>query len=237
MSHVKAIAVIPARGGSKRIPRKNVRHFMGKPMIAHTIEAAIDSTIFERVIVSTDDEEIADVARSSGAEVPFQRPDRLADDHTPISEATAHALEEVDPGGTTYTHVAQLMANCPLRTSEDIRESFYHFQDHDHATQLSVFEFGWQNPWWAFEMSDDKQISPLFEQMVDEEVRSQDQPTLYCITGAIWWGETDVVRDKRTFHTGDRSGWVMPWKRAVDIDTDEDWTFAEVIAARMGRAA
>ena len=80
-------------------------------------------------------------------------------------------------------------------------------------------------------MSEDKQISPLFEHMVDDEVRSQDQPSLYCITGAIWWGATDLVRDKRTFHTSGRSGWVMPWERAVDIDTEEDWNFAQVIAA------
>jgi len=199
-------------------------------MIAHTIEAASESRVFERIIVSTDDEEIAAVSEKYGADVPFRRPDALADDYTPISEVTADALDRLDPDGGKYDCVAQLMANCPLRTESDISDSFRHFVENEGDVQLSVFEFGWQNPWWAMRMGDEGGLSPLFGEMLQEEVRSQDQETLYCITGAIWWGRTNVIRERRTFHIEERTGWPMKWQNAVDIDTEEDWQFAEVLA-------
>lgn len=226
------IAIIPARGGSKRIPRKNVREFMGKPMIAHTIEAARKTGLFEQVVVSTDDDEIASISENYEADVPFRRPDALADDHTPISEVTVDALERVDPGGSQYEYVVQLMANCPLRTAKDIKESYTHLEEKGHDVQLSVFEFEWQNPWWALKMEEDETLEPLFEEMFQEKVRSQDQPPLYCISGAIWWAKANVLRQQGTFHTEERSGWTMPWERAVDIDTEEDWRFAEVLASK-----
>jgi N-acylneuraminate cytidylyltransferase len=231
MDRSRSVAIIPARGGSKRISRKNIREFRGKPLIAYTIDAALDSDLFDRVIVSTDDEAIADIAGSCGAEVPFRRPDALADDQTPVSEATVHALEQIDPEGYQYNHVAQLMANCPLRTAADIEGSYARFQDRAPDAQLSVFEFGWQNPWWALKMNGGGRLEPLFEEMFEQDVRSQDQPPLYCITGAVWWGKTEVVRSTRTFHVKERTGWKMPWHRAVDIDTEEDWHFAEALAS------
>ncbi len=231
MERSRPVAIIPARGGSKRIPQKNIREFEGKPLIAHTIEAARDSGLFDRVVVSTDNDTIADVAMSCGAEVPFRRPDALGDDHTPVSEATAHALECLDPEGRRYDHVAQLMANCPLRTAVDIEGSYVRFQKDTPDAQLSVFKFEWQNPWWAFEMNGEGRLEPLFEEMFEEDVRSQDQPPLYCITGAVWWGRTEVIRSARTFHVEERTGWEMPWRRAVDIDTEDDWRFAEVLAS------
>ncbi|WP_263841473.1 cytidylyltransferase domain-containing protein [Salinibacter sp.] len=233
MSAQNSLAVIPARGGSKRIPRKNIRSFRGRPLIVHTIETAQESGLFEQVVVSTDDDEIASISRDCGAAVPFRRPGPLADDHTPISEVTAHALKQLDPDGKRYERVVQLMANCPLRTAEDIVNSYAHFENTDHDVQLSVFEFGWQNPWWALEMRDDETLDPLFEEMLEEEVRSQDQPPLYCISGAIWWGSANVIRRQQTFHIEERAGWEMPWRRAVDIDTQEDWEFAEVLAQQM----
>jgi N-acylneuraminate cytidylyltransferase len=227
--HHRRLAVIPARGGSKRVPRKNVRDFFGRPMIAHTITAARESNLFDRVIVSTDDEEIATISEECGAEVPFRRPDHLADDHTPVSRATAHALEQVDPNGCRYDDVVQLMANCPLRTAEDIYNSYLHFRRRDHNSQVSVFRFGWQNPWWALRMQDDGQLTPLFEAFSNEEVRSQDQPPLYCISGAVWWAKSKILRQHQSFLVDDRAGWIIPWQRGIDIDTNEDWRFAEVL--------
>lgn len=229
----KAIAIIPARGGSKRIPHKNIRPFLGRPLIHYTIEAAQKSDIFDRVIVSTDDQEIAEIAQAAGADIPFLRSPQLSDDHTPISAATVDALERVDPDGEKYAFVAQLMANCPLRTAADIRKSFTAFREAEHPTQLSVFEYGWQNPWWAMKMGDQGSLNPLFPEMVDEQVRSQDQPTLYCITGATWWGRSEVLRAERTFHTNRRYGFPMQWEHAVDIDTEDDWRFAEVLAQSL----
>jgi N-acylneuraminate cytidylyltransferase len=230
MSTKRTIAIIPARGGSERIPKKNIREFRGRPLIAYTIDAALGSAVFDRVVVSTDDEAIAAVAEEHGAEVPFRRPETLADNHTPVSEATAHALASVDPEGGRYDHVAQLMANCPLRTGSDIQDSYKQFQDSGADAQLSVFEFGWQNPWWALKMNDDGKLKPLFEIMFEEGVRSQDQPSLYCVTGAVWWAKSTVLRTHQTFHIAGRKGWTIPRHRAVDIDTEEDWHLAEVLA-------
>ena len=120
----RAIAIIPARGGSKRVPGKNIRPLAGKPLIAYTIEAALGSRLFHRVVVSTDSEDIAAVARTYGAEVPFLRSAGISDDITPVSAATADALERLDPDEDQYRLVAQLMANCPLRTAEDVRSSY-----------------------------------------------------------------------------------------------------------------
>src|SRR5690606_40024071 len=117
------IAIIPARGGSKRIPHKNITEFCGKPMIAWTIQAAKDSGLFDRVLVSTDDQRIAEVSKTWGAEVPFLRAS-FADDHTPVSEATASALQQaMNHWQESYASVTQLMANCPLRTADDITQA------------------------------------------------------------------------------------------------------------------
>ncbi|HEX7580537.1 MAG TPA: acylneuraminate cytidylyltransferase family protein, partial [Thermoanaerobaculia bacterium] len=144
-----ALAVIPARGGSKRVPRKNVREMAGRPLIAYTIEAAFLSGVFARVVVSTDDEEIARIGRACGADVPFLRAASLADDVTPVSAVTADALGRLDPYGTVFADVAQLMANCPLRTVADVRASHAAFLASGAPAQISVARYGWQSPWWA----------------------------------------------------------------------------------------
>jgi pseudaminic acid cytidylyltransferase len=220
------LAVIPARGGSKRIPRKNIKLLHGKPMIAYTIEAALQSGVFEKVIVSTDDAEIAEISREFGAEVPFVREATLADDHTPASLVTLDALEKLDANGSIYTYVSQLMPNCPLRTAEDIQKSFEQLQQTKADTQLSVNRFGWLNPWWAFKM-ESQNLSPLFPEAF--KTRSQDLATLYALTGALWWAKTDVLRREKTFHTATRTGFELSWQHALDIDDDDDWQMAEVL--------
>ena len=221
------MAVIPARGGSKRIPHKNVRELCGRPIIAYTIEAALQCGIFERVIVSTDSEEIAAVARRFGADVPFLRNASLADDHTPVSLVILDALEKLDPGQGKYGYVAQLMPNCPLRTAADVRDSYQQFVETGADSQISVTRYGWLNPWWAMTRNDRYQLSPIFHEQMDK--RSQDLPEVFCPTGAIWWAKADVLRQEKTFHIRDRTGWEIPWWRAVDIDTEDDWRLAELL--------
>jgi pseudaminic acid cytidylyltransferase len=222
------IAIIPARGGSKRVPGKNIRPLAGKPLIAYTIEAAVQSGTFHRVVVSTDSEEIAAVARNYGAEVPFLRSAELSDDVTPVSAVTADALERLDLDGSRYGVVAQLMANCPLRTAEDIAASHRQFCETAAETQLSVVRYGWQNPWWAMKRDAGSfKLDPLFPR--EMTARSQDLPELYCPTGAIWWGKTRVVREQRTFHIPSRTGWEIAWQHGIDIDTPEDMAFAEAV--------
>ena len=222
------LAVIPARGGSKRVPRKNVRILGGLPMLVYSIRAAKDSGLFDAVVVSTDDEEIATLARREGADVPFRRSDDLADDHTPVSRVTLDALTRVDPGGARFGVVAQLMPNCPLRTAEDVRESYARFGQSGAPAQISVTRFGWQNPWWAFRLSPDNTMEPLFSDSVTR--RSQDLPALFCPTGAIWWVQADVLRSSGTYHVEGRRAWEMPWQRGLDIDTEDDFAIAEMLA-------
>jgi N-acylneuraminate cytidylyltransferase len=207
----------------------------GKPMIAYTIEAAVASELFDQVIVSTDSEEISKVAIEYGAEVPFLRDAGLADDHTPVSLATLDVLLQVDPAGERYSTVAQLMPNCPLRTAEDIRRSYDQFSATGSDSQISVTRFGWQTPWWAMSRDQNYRLKPTFEDLVTQ--RSQDLPELFCPTGAIWWATAEALKREETFHMPGRTGWEIPWQRAVDIDTEDDWTMAELLMQGGPRSA
>lgn len=223
----KAIAIIPARSGSKRIPNKNIRPLAGLPLIAYTIIAASECGLFSRIVVSTDSEEIAAVARHYGAEVPNLRDSALADDFTPVSAVTADALMHLDPTGETFTSVAQLMANCPLRSAADVIDSFRQFQATDCESQISVVHYGWQNPWWAMLRNERQEVEPLFKEKM--ATRSQDLPQLFCPTGAIWWAKAATLRRTGTFHIDGRTGWKIPWQRGIDIDTLDDFAMAEVL--------
>lgn len=229
------VAIIPARAGSKRVPDKNVKSLMGKPIIAYTIEAAIESDLFERVVVSTDSERIAEISQHYGADVPFLRSADLADDHTPVSLVTLDALNRLDPMRDRFACVAQLMPNCPLRTCADVRASYQQFADGASESQLSVTRYGWQNPWWAMQRNQAFQLEPLFEDRITE--RSQDLPELFCHTGAIWWAKAEVLRRHKTYHVPNRTGWEIPWRRAVDIDTEDDWRMAELLMRISERVA
>jgi len=197
----------------------------GRPLISYTIEAALGSGVFARVVVSTDDEEIARIGRACGADVPFLRAASLADDVTPVSAATADALGRLDPDGTVFADVAQLMANCPLRTAADVRESHAAFLGSGAPAQISVARYGWQNPWWALTRDAAGRIQPLFADRLQQ--RSQDLPELFCPTGAIWWAISEALRTRGTYHVEGRTAWELPWDRAIDIDTEDDWRLAE----------
>ena len=221
------IAIIPARGDSKRIPGKNIRPLLGRPMIAYTITAALESGLFERVVVSTDSPEIAEVSLQYHAEVPFLRDKELADDFTPVSSVTADALYKLDPGGNALDLVAQLMPNCPLRSANDICDSHKQFEMSGSESQISVVGYGWQNPWWAMLRSPEYKLEPLFRGQMS--ARSQDLPRLFCPTGAIWWARAESLRRSKTFHLEDRTGWEIPWQRGIDVDTFEDLAMAELL--------
>ena len=229
------LAIIPARGGSKRIPHKAIRDLCGKPIIAYTIEAALQSHIFSRVIVSTDSEEVASVATQFGAEVPFIRDASLANDYTPVSLVTLDALQRLDPHGKVFLFVAQLMANCPLRTVRDIEESYRQFADGGADSQISITRYGWLSPWWAMTRNAKYELSPIFTEQMGK--RSQDLPELFCPTGVIWWAEAYALRREKTFHIADRTGWEIPWPRAIDIDTEDDWKMAELLMKEQQQEA
>ncbi len=222
----KVIAVIPARGGSKRIPKKNILEINGKPMLAWTIEAALKSKYIDEVLVSTDDEEIAEVGRKYGAKVPFLR-NSNADDHSPISLATIKALNQWEESGfDKYEVVVQLMANCPLRDSKDIDEAIEHFFFKKIEFQISCFKYGWMNPWWAHKLDSRGIASPVFDEN-ERMQRSQDQPDLYCPTGAIWIAQREPLFNTKSFYGPNYSFFPMHWIKAIDIDEYEDLEMAK----------
>jgi len=224
---MKNIAIIPARGGSKRIPRKNVIDFKGKPMIAWTIEAAVSSGIFSKVLVSTDCEEIASISRDFGAEVPFLRQGN-SDDFTAVSEATCDALIQAENyWSVNFDTVTQLMANCPLRTARDIQSFYSEFVARDSDFLLSCFKFGWMNPWWSFRMDDQNKHSFLFNDALT--ARSQDLEDLFCPTGSIWIAKAKSLKATRSFHSEYGQFYEVNWISAVDIDDEDDMNFAKSI--------
>lgn len=225
---MKNIAVIPARGGSKRIPHKNIIDFRGRPMIAWTIEAALCSGIFDTVLVSTDDEKIAQISELEGAEVPFLR-NTKADDHSAASEATiASLIQYMDHFDTNFENVVQLMPNCPLRGVPEIVSAWEHFIIGKHNFQISAFEFGWMNPWWAARIKNNYQPDWIFPKAL--EVRSQDLDKLYCPTGAIWIAKVPQLIAEKTFYGNGLNLYPIEWQRAVDIDDWDDFKMCNALA-------
>lgn len=226
---MKRVAIIPARGGSKRIPRKNIIDFRGRPMIAWTIAAAIESGCFDRILVSTDCAEIATVSEQAGASVPFLRQSD-ADDFAPVSAATASALKQAEAHwGTRFDQVVQLMPNCPLRGAENISHAIEHFQRQGNDFQISCFRFGWMNPWWAVQLDEHHAPTALFPEA--RMKRSQDLPDLYCPSGAIWVATRAGLLDAGSFYGPGYRFCPMDWQAAVDIDDMGDYRFALAVAA------
>ena len=223
---VNSIAVIPARGGSTRVPKKNIMEFYDKPMIAYTIEACKNSGKFNRILVSTDDAEIADISIKYGAEVPFLR-DRYADNNSPVSEAVLHAVYQAeDYWEEKYDIIAMAMANCPIRDAEDIKNAYDNFIERKYKSQISCFKFGFMNPWWAIKLNEKNEGERVLD--VPTNVRSQDLPELYCPTGAIWVCKKEHLEKYKSFY-GEHNFYELNWKNSIDIDNYEDVEMAKII--------
>lgn len=225
------VAIIPARAGSKRIRNKNIVELKGKPLLAWTIEAALESGLFDAVIVSTDSEEIAAKARAAGGEVPFLRTE-AADDLAPSSSATIHALHNLSERGRHFSTVAQLLPTCPLRTADDIKSAVKFFRECDADFVISCARFGWSNPWWAVALEEDGQ--PRWINPEARTKRSQDLPSLYAPSGAIWVAKEESLRQHCTFYGPGYVFWELPWTHAVDIDTPEDLELADTLLSAGG---
>ncbi|GGI82154.1 acylneuraminate cytidylyltransferase family protein [Legionella impletisoli] len=222
---MRRLAVIPARGGSKRLEKKNILNFHGKPLIYWTIISALNSKLFDDVIVSTDDEEIAKISVESGASVPFLRKAH-ADDFSPVSLVTINVLEHFKSmKNVTYDLVVQLMPNCPLRNDKNINDAVNYFESRNIPSQISCFRYGWMNPWWAVELDKNNNPSPLFKEALTK--RSQDLPNLFCPSGAIWIAKPEFLIKAKTFYCRGHIFWEMPWKAAIDIDDEADLFMAK----------
>lgn len=220
------IAIIPARGGSKRLPGKNVMDFYGKPMIAWTIEAALKTDLFDVVLVSTDSEQIADISKAYGAQVPFLRKEH-ADDYSTVSEATLSALIQMElHSGKSYETVVQLMANCPMRSAVSINSQVLQYERMTEMSLLSGFRYGMFNPWWAHYRDGERKVRRLHNEG-DNKTRSQDLPELYCPSGATWITSANLLKTHRSFYTPNYDFFELTWQEAVDIDDLDDLNLAK----------
>ena len=219
---MKTLGLITARGGSKGIPRKNVRMLAGKPLIAWTIEAALHAGVLDGVVVSTDDEEIAAVAREAGAEVPFLRPAELAKDSTPGLDPVLHALDTL-PG---YDAVLLLQPTSPLRSSDDIRACLRLAAEGVAASVVSVCE-PQVHPGWTYRLLAGGQLQPMFEGAA--ATRRQDLPEAYALNGALYFADAAWLRKRRAFVGAETRAYVMPAARSVDIDSELDWRIADML--------
>lgn len=222
----KILAIIPARGGSKRLPRKNILPLAGKPLIAWTIEAAIQSQVFDEIIVNTDDQEIAGISKQFGAKIPFIRPESLATDTSSSIELIKHTLLWFKERGITYTHLVLLQPTSPLRNGQMIRDAWKVFCEGNTDSVTSVCEV--EHPiQWTYALSDRDVLTPLFE---DNDKRSQDYEKSYRVNGAIYITATKFLLSHNNFISSKNgNAYIMSSKDSVDIDNEIDFKFAELL--------
>lgn len=227
------LAVIPARGGSKRIPRKNIKPFCGKPMIAWSIEAALKSQCFDRIIVSTDDEEIAEVAQTHGAEVPFVRPLDLSDDHAGTTAVIAHAVKWQQQNGQAPDAVCCLYATAPFVQTTDLQRGLQVLQDtgSDYAFSVTSYAFPIQR---ALRMTSDHRVDMF--QPGYFNTRSQDLEEAWHDAGQFYWGHAQAWLANKPLFSRDSAPVILPRHRVQDIDTSEDWERAEWLFKAMIQA-
>ena len=226
------LAVIPARGGSKRIPGKNIRTFAGRPMIAWSIAAARESGCFDRIVVSTDDEAVAAIARAEGAETPFKRPAELADDYTPTVPVIAHAIEQQE-ATTPAGQVCCLYATAPFVRAEDIRAGLAALEadDLDYVFPVTTFPFPIQR---AVRLDAEGRVSMFQPEHLT--TRSQDLEEAFHDAGQFYWGSRDAWLAGRAIFGARSAALPIPRSRVQDIDTVEDWDRAELMfSALSGR--
>ncbi|NVD37010.1 pseudaminic acid cytidylyltransferase [Marinobacter lutaoensis] len=218
------LAVIPARGGSKRIPRKNIRSFAGKPMIAWPIEAALQSCCFDQVIVSTDDAEIADIARASGAKVPFMRPETLSDDHTGTTPVIRNAIEWFVAQGIVPEQVCCIYATAPFVRPEDIRKGLevLNSEGCEFAFSVTSYAFPIQR---ALRLTEQGRVEMF--QPEHFNTRSQDLEEAYHDAGQFYWGQSSAWLTGKPIFSPSAAPVILPRYRVQDIDTPEDWERAE----------
>ncbi|MCM2461607.1 pseudaminic acid cytidylyltransferase [Pseudomonas sp. CG7] len=218
------LAVIPARGGSKRIPRKNIKAFCGKPMIAWSIEAALQSGCFDKVIVSTDDLEIAEVARQYGASVPFMRPAELSDDYTGTIPVIQQAVEWCRADGFDAHQVCCLYATAPFVSPEDLRRGLDVLEQtgSQYAFSVTSYAFPIQR---AIRLTQAGRVEMFSPEHFN--IRSQDLEESYHDAGQFYWGQASAWMGGKVIFSPESSAVLLPRHRVQDIDTPEDWIRAE----------
>jgi N-acylneuraminate cytidylyltransferase len=229
------VAIIPARGGSKRIPRKNIREFCGKPMIVWSIEAARNCGIFDRIIVSTDDPEIREIANANDAESPFVRPTELANDHAGTMPVIRHAVDWFCKEGTPVQQACCIYATAPFLRKEDLAQGFdllNHSPQTEFVFSVTPFDFPIFR---AIRLGENNSTSMFWPE--HELTRSQDLPQSYHDAGQFYWGTTEAWLTKDRIFSANSRAVILPPHLVQDIDTPEDWTQAELKFKALQKAA
>lgn len=219
------IAIIPARGGSKRIPRKNIRDFHGKPIIAYSIQAALDSGLFDKVIVSTDDAEISAIAKNCGAEVPFFRSAKNSDDFATTSDVLLEVLAQFNEANHSISTLCCIYPTAPLIQADDLRNASKVFIDGAFDTLISsvAFSFPIQR---SFQLNDAQKIVLNHPEAMNS--RSQDLATNFHDAGAFYFLNASSFQQSKSIWSGEIGAFVLPESKVQDIDTTEDWKLAEL---------
>ena len=231
---MSVIAVIPARGGSKRIPHKNIKPFCGKPMIAYSIEAVKDAGIFDRIIVSTDSKEIASIAKEFSAEVPFIRPCELADDHVGTDTVVFHALKRLMEDGEKIDYICCIYATAPFVKAEYIIKGYNILRDKNATTCFSVTTYPFPI-FRSLKINNQNRLEMFWPEY--REIRSQDLPEAYHDAGQFYWADVKNYLKEKQFYSKDAVPVILPRYLVQDIDTPEDWETAEKMYSvlKMGK--
>jgi len=224
MTSERVLALIPAKGKSVRLPRKNVIDFMGKPMLAWTLEAAAETGLFDDIVVSTEDREIAEVSKNYGASVPFVRPNKLAVDPAGVEIVALDALDRLEKLGKHYDTIMILLATSPLREAMDIEKALAQYRKEEAVSLMSVTEFE-HSPYAAYKDDETSYLTPIFAEM--NRLKSQELPKTYRCNGAIHILNVEFFKKYKSYTCEPLLKYVMPRERSVDIDSINDLEFAE----------
>jgi N-acylneuraminate cytidylyltransferase len=220
------IAIIPARGGSKRIPRKNIKLFCGKPILAYSILAAQKTQLFDRIIVSTDDREIADIALEWGADVPFMRPGTLSDDYATTIDVIKHALEWLNKNDRIYDHACCIYATAPFVRVSDLKKGYNLLKNESISFSFPVTTFP-SSIFRALQLTPDNRLKMFQPEHLN--TRTQDLLEAYHDVGQFYWGKASAFLKNASIFSEISSPIIIPRYLAQDIDTPEDWEQAELM--------
>ncbi|GAB1620166.1 pseudaminic acid cytidylyltransferase [Agarivorans albus] len=221
----KSLCVIPARGGSKRIPKKNIRDFCGKPMIAWSIEAALESKLFDKVVVSSDSQEIIDIASRYGAETPFVRPPELSNDYIGTTDVVKHAVDKLDPHSNKYSVICCLYATAPFVNVESLKQAASNLNINGCKTSFSVSSFAFPIQR-AIKLSGEG-VSPFQPNLMGQ--RSQDLEPAYHDAGQFYWWTRQALNENAGMFSSSSYPVILPRMLTQDIDDNEDWEMAQFL--------
>ncbi|MBI96449.1 acylneuraminate cytidylyltransferase [bacterium] len=224
---MKILAIIPARGGSKGIPRKNILEIAGKPLIAHSILTALKVKLIDKLIVSTDDEEISDISKHYGADVPFLRPKDYAKDDSPGYLTALHAISEFP----SYSDILLLQPTSPLRNIEDI-EGIIKLRQKSKAKSAVSVTYSWSHPEWCYTLNKNSMNLTSFLKKKDIFHNRQNLDSTYIPNGALYFCNSKWLQSSKKFIGEDTKAFIMPPERSIDIDSHLDWFFAEKLLER-----